>query len=53
MNLWDILILLAVASAVFLAVYRRRRDKNSGRGCCGSCEGCLRGTSCRQKTDHD
>ncbi len=41
MNIWDILILLAVAGAAALAVFRIRRRRKAGKGCCGSsCEGC-------------
>lgn len=43
MNLWDILILIAVAAAVLLGFLRVRKRKQSGRGCCGTCtsfEGC-------------
>ena len=40
MNLWDILILLGVTAAVALGLYRIRRQKKTGRGCCGNCEGC-------------
>lgn len=41
MNLWDILILLAVAAAVILAFVSIRRQKKTGKGCCGtsSCSG--------------
>ena len=41
MNFWDILILAAVAAAAMLALYRIRRRKKTGNGCCGSCEGCM------------
>ena len=48
MNLWDILILLAVAGAVALGVVRTRRRKASGRGgCCESCGSC---TLCANKS---
>ncbi len=36
----DYLLLAAVALALALAVYLRRRAKHRGTGCCGSCEGC-------------
>lgn len=47
MNVWDILILAAVAALVVLAVIRMRRRKRSGRCSCG-CEGC--GMPCEKKT---
>ena len=47
MNFFDLLILAAVATAVILALFRIRRRKKSGRGCCGNCEGC---SLCREKT---
>ena len=42
MNLSDILILLAVAAAVVSAFLRIRKQKKSGKGCCGTscCGGC-------------
>ena len=42
MNVWDILILLAVAGALFLAVRGMRRARKSGKCCgCGACScGC-------------
>ena len=46
MNIWDILILLAVAAALALAVFSARRRRKSGEGCCGSCEGCALRGSC-------
>ena len=48
MNVSDILILLGVALAVAAAVFSIRRRKKTGRGCCGSCEGC---SLCRTKPD--
>jgi hypothetical protein len=46
MNLWDILILLAVAAAVCLGVIRTQKRKRGGGTCCGcSCESC--GLYCR------
>ena len=49
MNLWDILILLAVAASAALALYRIRRRKKTGKGCCGSCEGCMCSCPSRQE----
>jgi len=47
MNLWDILILSAIAAAAAAAFLAARRRKKSGRGCCGSCKGCsLFGATC-------
>jgi hypothetical protein len=44
MNLWDILILAAVACAVFFAARRMRKKKKSGCGCgCEGCTGCPAG----------
>ena len=42
MNAWDILILLAVAGALFLAVRGMRRARRSGKRCgtCGCGCGC-------------
>jgi len=44
MNLWDILILLAVAGAVILGLVRARGRRRSGGSCCscgcGSCDCC-------------
>lgn len=41
MNIWDILILLAVAGVVAAALFIGKKRKASGRGsCCRSCEGC-------------
>ena len=48
MNLYDILILLAVASAAAAALVRIRRRKKAGKGCCGSCEGCMLNCRCRR-----
>jgi len=39
MNVWDILILAAVAGAVILSLVSIRRDRRRG-GCCGSCGSC-------------
>ena len=41
LNLWDVLILLAVVATVILALFRIRRRKKAGkRGCGCGCEGC-------------
>ena len=46
MNLSDILILLAVAVLVVSAVLRIRRDKKTGKCCCGTSTCCGRCESC-------
>ena len=47
MNLWDVLILLAVAAAAFAALRRICRQKKTGKNCSENCGGCsLRGVSC-------
>ena len=51
MNLFDILILLAVAAAAVLAAFRIRHRKKTGRGCCGTCGTCTGCTLCREKPD--
>ncbi len=38
MNIWDILILAAIAAALILAAVRMK--KRRGSGCSGSCAGC-------------
>jgi hypothetical protein len=48
MNLWDILILLAVGALVFLAARQIRRNHRSG-GCGCGCEGCKR--SCKEQKE--
>ncbi|MBR3742806.1 MAG: FeoB-associated Cys-rich membrane protein [Clostridia bacterium] len=40
MNIWDILIMLAVAGAVVLGIRRMRRRKAGGCGCGCGCDGC-------------
>ena len=41
MNLWDILILLAVAGAAVFGFLKARKRKKSGKTCCGgSCGTC-------------
>ena len=47
MNIWDILILLAVAGVAFLAFFRARKRKAEGKICCGNCSACsLCSTDC-------
>ena len=48
MNMWDILILLAIAGIGVVAFLRVRKRKAEGKSsCCGSCSGCsLCGTAC-------
>ena len=48
MNFYDVMILLAVAAAAAAAVVRIRRRKKAGKGCCGSCEGCMLNCQSRQ-----
>ena len=45
-NVYDVLILAAVGAALVLAVVGIRRNKG---GCCGSCEGCTRACSRKEK----
>lgn len=42
MNLWDILIVLAIAVAVVAGVHARRKSKKNGNSCCcsGDCSKC-------------
>ncbi len=47
MGLWDIVILLAVASAALLAVRSVRKGRN--RGCSCGCSGCPSAASCERK----
>ena len=53
MNLWDILILLAIAGVAVFAFFRVRKRKAEGKSsCCGNCSGCsLCGTSCHAQRD--
>ena len=44
MNLWDVLLLLAVAGLLALAVFVLRRARRRGNSCCGSCKGCACGS---------
>ncbi len=48
MNIWDILILAAVAALAVLAFRRVRKQKKARRCSCG-CEGCA--MPCGRKTD--
>jgi len=49
MNVFDILILLAVAAAAVFGLLRARKRKRAGKSCCGS--GCGSCTLCRQKAE--
>lgn len=42
MNIWDILILLAIGAAVAAGIYTRRKSKKNGNSCCcsGDCDKC-------------
>ena len=40
MNIFDILILLAVAGIALFGLLRVRKRKRCGKGCCGTCTGC-------------
>lgn len=40
MNIFDILILLAVAGIALFGLLRARKRKCCGKGCCGTCTGC-------------
>ena len=53
MNIWDILILLAVAGIVAFAFYHARKRRAEGKSsCCGSCESCgMCGASCSAPRD--
>ncbi|MBQ4436462.1 MAG: FeoB-associated Cys-rich membrane protein [Clostridia bacterium] len=48
MNIWDILILAAVAIAVFFALRKVWKNKRSG-GCGCGCEGCTKSAGCQTK----
>lgn len=45
MNIWDILLLVAIGTALFLAVRALIRRKNCG---CTGCESCNRCAHCRK-----
>ena len=47
MNVWDVLILLAVAGMIALAVRAIRGGKKRG-GCGCGCEGCTKSCACRK-----
>ena len=51
MNLIDILLLLAIAAAVFFAVRRIRRGSgcSCGGGCGGACDACMQKCSKRKQ----
>ena len=55
MNIWDILILLAVAGLVALAVRAIRSGKSGGchsaGGCCGDCASCAMEQGCDKKKE--
>ena len=55
MNLWDILILAAVAVAVFFALRSSRKRTKGGccDGCCGGSCDCCTGCSAAAKTTKD
>lgn len=41
MNIWDIVILLAIAGVVGFGFYRRRKRRAAGKGgCCENCSAC-------------
>lgn len=52
MNLFDILILLAVTAAILLAALQIRRGRKTGRDCCGNCGSCTGCPLYREKPDH-
>ena len=49
MNVWDILILLAVAALAGFAVRTLLRDRKRGCGC--GCEGCPSAGSCQKRRE--
>ena len=50
MNIWDILILLAIACIAAIAFFRARKRKAEGKSCCcGSCGNC---SLCKQSDCH-
>ena len=40
LNVWDLIILLAVLAAVILSAVRILRRKKAGSDCSGNCDGC-------------
>lgn len=38
----DILLILLIAAALFLALRKLLRDRRQGKGCCGACSACDR-----------
>ena len=55
MNIWDILILLVIASTAGFAFYRTRKRKAEGKSsCCGNCSQCslCSQSVCQKKTEH-
>ncbi|HOO05096.1 MAG TPA: FeoB-associated Cys-rich membrane protein [Ruminococcus sp.] len=42
----DVILLIIVCAALSLAVVSVIRQKKSGNGCCGSCQGCSKKDSC-------
>ena len=49
MNVWDILILLAVAGIAGFSFFRVRNRKAEGKSCCGNCSLC--NASCATRPD--
>lgn len=47
MNIWDAVVILLVAAALGLAVWRIIKNKSSGKGCCKDCSSC--GSCCRNR----
>jgi len=50
MGIWDYILLAAVTLALAAAICAVVRGKRQGRGCGGSCAGCLYRDSCEKKT---
>ncbi len=55
MNIWDYLILAALAAAVVLALIKIIGSRKRGKTCCGDCSRCRGGAGCgeagQNKTD--
>ncbi len=50
MNIWDILILLAVAGTAALGLLWKRKRKRAGKSCCSGCSGnCSLCPGCAEK----